>query len=313
MKDNPSTFHLLDKTCRLAISNIWRNKVLSLATIFVIGTIIFVFNIILSVNFIAQDALRDLSRKVDINVYLRDSVSYEQVMFLVNEIKRVEQVDKVEYISKEDALKRLKTTHPNMSLAFEQYDLGNPLPASLSITTIHPQYHKAIKEFLARDEYQPYLSAVSQNEDSSTKDIISSVSDNLLNLTVFTRQLIFWLIMTFLVGGALIMINAIQITIYARRKEISVMKLVGASNNFIRGPFVIESIFYAVLAVLFGFVMLAILASNIGFEESGLFSGYSDFNFRTIFFVELIIAVLLSVVSSVIAINEYMKRDLIED
>ena len=286
---------------------------MSLATVFVMGTIIFVFNIILSVNFIAQDALQDLSRKVDINVYLRDSVNYDQVRFLVGEIERIEQVEKVEYISKEKALQRLKITHPNISLAFEQYDLGNPLPASLNITTVHPQYHQAVKDFLSRDEYRLYLSGFARGEDSSGSDIISGVSENLLNLTVFTRQLIFWLIMTFLVGGALIMINAIHITIFMRKKEISVMKLVGASNNFIRSPFVMESVIYAVLAVLFGFLMLVILANNIGFRESGLFAGYLDFNFTTIFFVELFLTIALSVFSSVVVTNEYIKRDLIDD
>jgi cell division transport system permease protein len=311
MNNNPSTFHLLDKTFKLALSNIWRNKILSLATVFVMGTIIFVFNIILSVNFIAQDALQDLSRKVDINVYLRDSVNHDQVRFLVGEIERIEQVEKVEYISKENALQRLKVTHPNISLAFEQYDLGNPLPASLNITTVHPQYHQAIRDFLTKDEYQLYLSGFASGEDSSGSDILSSVSENLLNLTVFTRQLIFWLIMTFLVGGALIMINAIQITIFMRKKEISVMKLVGASHNFIRSPFVMESMIYAICAVLFGFFMLMILANNVGIQESGIFDG--NFDFTTIFFVELIITIALSFFSSVIVINEYIKRDLIDD
>lgn len=302
MKNEPSTLHLLSKSFKLAVNNIWRNKVLSLATIFVIGTIIFIFNIILSINFIAQDALQDLSQKVDINIYLKEDTTFEQAQYLISEIERIEQVEKVQYISKDSALQRLKTTQPHMILAFEKYNLGNPLPASINITTRHPRYHKAIGEFLTQDKYQIYLSNIVKSGDVESTDIISSVSQNLIDLTSFTRQLIFWLILAFLIGGALIILNAIQITIFARKKEIGIMKLVGASNHFIRAPFVIESAIYATLAVFLGFFMVIILMNNLGIK--------TDINFAIIFTVELIITMGLSLVSSLIATHEYMRKDI---
>ncbi len=305
MKKEPSIFHLLGKSFKLALSNIWRNKILSLATIFVIGTIIFIFNIILSVNFIAQDALKDLSKKVDINVYLQETTTYEQAMFLVGELERIEQIENVKFISKDSALQRLKTTHPHMILAFEKYDLGNPLPASINITTSHPRYHQSIAEFLSQEEYSVYLSNIVRSGDQESGDILSSVSENLMNLTTFTRQLIFWLILAFLIGGTLIILNAIQIAIFARKKEIGIMKLVGASNRFIKSPYVIESLIYAILAVILGFIMLAILMNNLDIKP--------NVNFRNIFFVELIVTILLSVFGALIATHEYMRKDIFED
>ncbi len=302
MKKEPSLSHLLGKSFNLALINIWRNKILSLATIFVIGTIIFIFNIILSVNFIAQDALKDLSRKVDINVYLQESTTYEQAQFLISELEKLEEVETSRYISKDAALQRLKTTHPQLVLAFEKYELGNPLPASISITTTAPQHHQAIADFLTQEKYQIYLSNIVKSGDPESGDIISSVSENLVNLTAFTRHLIFWLIMAFLVGGALIILNAIQITIFARRKEIGIMKLVGASNMFIKSPYIIESVIYAILAVVLGFTMMILLINNIGMEV--------NINFKILFITQMAATIILSVLSTLIATHEYMRKDI---
>ena len=313
MKKEASFKNLLEKSLHLALSNMWRNKILSIATIFVVGIIIFIFNIILAVNFIAQDALQDLNKKVDLTIYLQESTSYEQTQQLATEISQLPGVEKIDYQSKDQALEKLKSSHPDLSFAFEKYKLGNPLPASLNITTKEPQYHQEIAELLKQDKYRIFLSDVIQNGDPENNAILSSVSKNLASLTDFTHQLIFWLIMTFVIGGALIILNAIQITIFNRKKEISIMKLVGASNGFIKSPFIIESVIYGVLALTISFIMLVILSTNLSIQDSSLFQYYSTLNFSIIFFCELLVTITISVLSSMIAIHEYMKKDILED
>ena len=90
MNKKPSFLSLAKKGLTLSLSNIWRNKFLSLATIFVIGTMIFIFNIILAVNFIAQDALNDLGKKIDIVVYLKESTNYSDTQNLINEFENID-------------------------------------------------------------------------------------------------------------------------------------------------------------------------------------------------------------------------------
>lgn len=302
MKIKTRVLSLIQKSLKLSMTNIWRNKVLSLATIFVTATIIFIFNIILSINFIAQNAITDLNKKVDLTVYLKETTTYEDVQFLTSELSTINGIEAINYVSKQDALTQINSTHPDISLAFEKYDLGNPLPASLNITTSHPKYHQVIADFLRQKRYQQYLSTIITNDTTDSSGIITSVSKNLLELTNFTRQIIFWLILTFILGGALIIMNALQITIFSRKNEISVMKLVGASNWFIRAPFITESIIYGILAVILSFIMLLILATNIHLTIP-----------MNYFFGELIATILLSIFSSVIAIHEYIKRDLLEN
>lgn len=309
MQNKSSFFSLFEKSFKLSISNIWRNKVLSLATIFVTATILFIFNIILAINFITQSALTDLNKKVDITVYLKETTSEEQAQTIAHELQSIKEIAGVNYTSKAQALEQIKTTHPDLSLSFEKYNLGNPLPASLNITTTNPKYHQAVADFLAQDKYQVYLSNVITNN-SNDNNIITSVSKNLIKLSDFTHQVIFWLIITFVLGGALIILNALQITIFTRKHEISVMKLVGASHWFIRSPFIIESIIYGVSAVLLSLIMFFSLTGKIQIEETAFWGYYSGINFILVFLLELIGTILLCIFSSSVAIHEYLKKDL---
>lgn len=312
MTSKTSSFYLLEKSLKLSLNNIWRNKVLSLATIFVTGTILFIFNIILVINFITQNALLDLNKKIDITVYLKETTTQEQAAGILNDLKNFKEVENISYTSKEKALEQLKITHPELSISFERYKLGNPLPASINVSTIHPKYHKAISDFLLQDKYKIYLSNVITNN-SQENIIISSVSQNLLKLSDFTHQVIFWLIITFVLGGALIILNALQITIFTRKHEISVMKLVGASHWFIRSPFIIESIIYGLTAVVLSFIMLLLLSQKIQIQNTVLWNYYSDIHFLNIFLAELAGTITLSIFSSFIAIHEYLKKDLLDN
>ena len=303
---------LLSKSISLAFSNLWRNKVLSVATIFVMGAIIFIFNIILAINFIAESALLDLNQKIDLTVYLKESTSVESAQAIANEISTLEGITSVHYTSKESALEQLKVNHPDLTLAFEKYGLSNPLPASLNITTETPELHVYVSNYLSDERFDSELSNIVSNE-TDNNGILSSVSENLIKLTEFTHQIIFWLIFTFVLGGTLIILNALQITIFNRKKEISVMKLVGASHSFIRSPFLIESVMYAISATILSFIMLLILSQKITIEGTSVWQYYENLNFAKIFLAEILVAIGLSVISSLIAMNEYIKKDLLED
>jgi cell division transport system permease protein len=311
MKNTPSFFDLTKKGLALSFSNIWRNKFLSLATIFVIGTMIFIFNVIIAVNFIAQNALSDLSKKIDIVVYLKESTTESDTQKLINEFETIEGVQAITYTSKEDALNQIKITHPDLSLAFEKYNLGNPLPASLNITTKHPKYQESISEILAQDKYQTYLSNIATDDTSNNNAIITSVSKNLLTVTNFTQQITFWIIIIFIIGGALIILNALQITIFNRKKEIVVMKLVGASHWFIRAPFIIESIIYGLMAAIISFAMLLLLSKSIQIQDTSLWNYYSGIEFYKIFIIELCVTIILSIFSSMLAVHKYLLKNLL--
>ncbi len=308
MATNPSFLYLFKRGFSLSIRNLYRNKFLSIATIFVIGTIIFIFNIILAVNFIAKDALTDIGHKIDMVVYMQDSTTLEDANTIMNEVMNFEGVEETNYTSKEEALSQIKTTYPNISTAFDKYKLGNPLPASINITTKDPSYHEAISRELQQAKYRKFLSNVSSNSDTEGDYILSNVSKNLVGLSKFTYQIIFWLIAIFVIGGVLIILNALHITIFNRKKEIQVMKLVGASHFFIRLPFIIESMIYGVLAVIFSFGMLMAISGKIQIQGKSIIDHFSSIEFYKIFIAEILATIVLCGLSAMLAVHEYLQK-----
>jgi len=312
VKTNSSLSNLIKQSLRLSLSNIWRNKFLSIATIFVVATIIFIFNVILAVDFIAKDAVNNLNQKIDIIVYLKESTTPSQTKELINELQTLPEITNIKHLTKEDALKQMQATHPDLSMAFEKYELGNPLPASLNISTNSPENHGKINQLIKQEKYQTLVSNIVSNEDSTNNAIMASVFKNLVKVTNFTNQLTFWLIFTFVIGGSLIILNAIHITIFNRKKEIQIMKLVGASHWFIRSPFIFESIIYGTLAIILSVIMLIGITKNIDIEKNTLFNLYSLGELSLIILAEFIATILISVLSSSLAVHEYLhdeKRD----
>lgn len=300
--------NLLSRALNLSLNNIWRNKILSAATVFVMAIILFIFNIILAVNFIAKDSIENLNQKIDIVVYLKESTDYVDAKGIISEIEKLEGVTKVVYFSKQEALTQMGKLQPDLAKSFEKYNLGNPLPASINISTESPEYHAGIDKFLNQERFTAYLSNVTSSSDSSNNAIISSVSKNLVALNKFTNQLTFWLVLIFFVGGCLIMINALQLTIFNRQKEIGIMKLVGASYNFIKLPFIIEAIIYGTLSVLISFILLFFVANNINISSTSLLNYYAEGRLAMIFMAELAVTILLSISSSLIALHEYLRK-----
>lgn len=297
---------MIQKAIQLSLTNLWRNKFLTLATALVIGIIIFIFNIVLSVNFIAKDSLDSLGRKVDLILYVKDSADYQTVQEIIGSLENLNNVENVTYTSKNEAIQELKTSMPDLSVAFDKYDLENPLPASIKITTSSPEYHAEVLDFIKKNNYQNALSNVSGDK-LSENSILNSVNENLGKLHNFTRQILLWVILTLLLGGALITVNAIQITIFSRKMEIEVMKLVGASPWFIRLPFILEGFFYGVFAMLVSAILLFVLAENSGISSLSLFSAYSGLDFGMIILGELIFTVLLTSLSSAFAVQKHLQ------
>lgn len=295
----------------LGLKNFWRNKFLSFATILVMAIILVIFNIILGIQFIGNQALQSLSERVDIVIYLRDDTSFYDAGQLTDALKKIGGVKAVKYTSKEEALEIVAKTHPQTAEFLRKFDIRNPLPPSISITTGSAEDHLRIQALLSEDRYKYLLQNYVSEEIGGENVILSSVAKNLENISKFVKQIIFWVVFVFILGGTLIIVNAIQLTIFNRRQEIHIMRLVGATPNFIRLPFVFEGLLYAVFAVILSFIILFALGQSIQLESSSLWEYYSALNLQRVIVSELIIAVVLAVISSFSAAEQYIKGKLI--
>lgn len=305
-------FLLLKRALILSLSNLYRNKFLSTATIIVVGIILFIFNIILAVNFVAETSLQSLSEKVDLTLYLKESTGEQQTQKVMDELKILDGVTKVSYTSKEEALEKIKATYPNIYQSFEKYDLGNPLPASISISTKSPEYHQEIENFINGSDISLYVTNIQESAEGSVqeKSIITSVAKNLKKVTDFSHQIIFWIVIIFIVGGTLIIFNSIQLTIFTRRKEINIMRLVGSSIFFIHLPFIIEAIFYAIFATFINIALLTVISHQISIDGVNLYAFSENLNTTSLILFELAITIVLGICASILSVHSYLRRPL---
>lgn len=295
---------------KLGLVNLWRNRLLSMATIIVMAIMICIFNSILAVNFISRQALTNLNQKVDIVFYLKDGIDFYSANLLASKIREVSGVKTVEYISKEKALSIVSKTYPETTDFLLKFNLTNPLPASLSVTTESAEDHQAVYAFMAKTPLNQYVELNQKSNRTDEQSIISSTTQNLLSINSFVKQLIFWVVFIFIIGGALIVINAIQLTIFTRRNEIFIMRLVGATPNFIRLPFLTEGVAYAVIAVTLSFVLLFVAGRTLQLENLQILREITNLNLTNLFFFELLVCAGMAFLSSLATVESYIRGKL---
>lgn len=305
---NSNIFVAFSRCIQLGLTNFWRNKFLSIATVGVIAVILFIFNVILAVHFIGTQALQALSERVDIVIYLRDDIQLYDVQNLVQSLQTVPGIKTVQFTSKEQALDVVAKTHPKTAEFLRKFNLNNPLPPSISITTQRPEDYKNVEAFLQQDKYKPLMQNYVAEGGTSDSIILSNVAQNLLNISQFVRQIIFWLVLVFILGGTLVIVNAIQLTIYTRRQEIAIMRLVGATPTFIRMPFIVEGVLYGICAIVTSFLFLFILGKTMHINDGTLWSYYISLGMNKVVLGEIAITIILSIMSSFAAVEQHHTK-----
>lgn len=282
-----------------------RNGWLSAATTMVMALVLFVLGNLVFVGAFADTALRSLEQKIDITVYFTSEAGEQQIMAVKREVEAMPDVSHVAYVSREQALAQFRERHKENALIAGALDeLGdNPLQASMNITAADPGRYAAISDFLAGKNY-PIVEKINYFENQAVIERLSSVMG-----TVRGSGAVLTLILAFI--AVLVAFNTIRLAIYTMREEIGIMRLVGASSWFIRGPFLVSGVLYGVAAaaaVLLVFFPIAWLAApKLAFlvPEFNLFS-YFLANIVQFSLIMLGAGVTLGVASSFIAVRRYL-------
>ncbi|MGH7157677.1 MAG: cell division protein FtsX [Candidatus Saccharimonadales bacterium] len=309
MKRKCITFVRVIKT---GMVNFVRNAWLGIAAIavMVVTLTIVLFSILTNATFNHTiDQIRD---KIDISVYLADSVTPEQRETLLGDIKALPNVAGVRYLSKDEALERYKEQNagrPELLSAISQTE--NPLPATVQIKPRDLNKIQEIKDYLS----QPNIAAQQTEEPSYSGDRKEAV-DKITHATNTLQRAGLIAVVVFAVISMLIIFNTIQMAIFNRRDEITIMRLLGASTWYIRGPFVVETIFYGVVSALASVLLIhaafvaassALQASSLGLLDIQYSSDYFYGHFWVLLGMQLLIGVLIGAASSIIATKRYLK------
>ncbi len=299
----PRLAYNLSRLVHISLQNVGRNMLLSVATTVMMGLILFIFNVIMVLNVLTQSALDQLAEKIDLIVYLTEGSSLLEINDLVAEVQSLPVVMKVEYTSSEEALEAFIDLYPDKADPFTVYGIENPLPANLRIVTESPDQHEMVLDYLKGSAYSEFLLST---ESSSENQAIAA---RLIKVTQFTKKLVVGVIITFVFGSLLMIMNAIHLSIFTRKTEIQIMQLVGAKPGMIRFPFLFEGGFYSFIAVFFSFFLLMFFLEGTSLSDYLNFSG--GFSPLWLFVGELFASIGVGVLASHLATNFYLKRTLV--
>lgn len=304
----------LKRIIKSGFVSFWRNSVVSFASILVMTMTLFVLGSILFVNATLDASLSQIRDKVDINVYFVTTAPEDDILALQSSLEALPEVAIVEYVSREQALAEFRLRHENDQLTLQALEeLGeNPLGANLNIKAKETSQYEGIATFLEGE------SALSTIDDTPIIDKVNYLQnknaiDKLTKIVDSAESFGFIIIAILVIASIIISFNTIRLVIYTSRDEISVMKLVGASNSYIRGPFVFEGIMYGIVAGIITLILFYPLTIWLGpltenfFSDINLFDYYID-KFSKIFFIILGSGVLLGALSSYIAVWRYLKK-----
>ena len=308
-------FTTLIRVFRNGIINFARNLSLAAAAIAVMTVTLTIILFSLIVNATFSNTINQITSKIDISVYLNDSVTTQQVNNLMTELKNLPNVRKVGYISQDQALTEYKTENStNKSLLQALSVIGtNPLPASIEISPVNPDKIQIIKNFLDKPQN---IALQDPQAGTSYSGNEKAAIDKIAHATDIIREAGVVAVIVFACISVLIIFNTIRMTIFNRREEINIMRLLGANSWYVKGPFIVESSLYGIISALISIFIIDILfagsASALQASSLGLLDiGYANHDFRVHFWIlltlQLVVGILIGAASSYIATRRYLK------
>ncbi len=299
-----STFQ---RTIKSGLNDLKRNSWLSIATVLVMVLALVVINGLLLFSVLTQAVVNNLENKIDISVYFKKDTEEDDILKAKFAVSELSEVKNVEYISNNEALARFKTKHADNDVLIQSLEeVGdNPLSASLNIQAKNPNQYASIVGFLEKSQYASSIEKINfyQNE-----GLIERVN----HITASIKNGGFGLSLALALIAILVAFNTIRLAIYSAREEISIMRLVGATNWYIRGPFVFEGVMYGLFAAIIVILIYWPLVLYLSPKVSAFVPGtnlyqYFKQNIFLIFGILSVAGVLLGVFSSIIAIRRYLK------
>lgn len=302
-----------ERIVKSGFTNFWRNIWLSVAAVAMMSTTLTILLFAVVANATFNNTIANITNRIDISVYLKDTVTLDQQEKLISQIQRIDNIKSVTYVSKAQALKSYEqqnANNPNLLAAISQTE--NPLPASLKIKPKDPNRLQPIKDFLDKTEVKAL-----QSDPTSYSGDRKAAIDNITRATRFFQQAGIIGIIVFTVISMLIIFNTIRMTIFNRRDELIIMRLLGASTAFIRGPFIVETMVYGLVAALISLAACAALfkiaastlqASSLGLLDISYSNKFFTENIVRILILQIITGIIIGAVSSAFATRRYLKH-----
>jgi cell division transport system permease protein len=292
--------------------NFVRNAWLSIAAmaIMIVTLSIILFSVIVNATF--ANTVAQITNKIDVSVYLKDSVTPGQKDKLVKDLRALPSVESLTYLSKEQALIAYqKQNTGNTSLLQAINETDNPLPATIKIKPKSLNEIAQIRQYLGK----PAVQALQSDPASDSGDRRAAI-DKITHATNVLERAGLIAVLVFATISVLIIFNTIQMAIFNRRDELQIMRLLGASTSYIRGPFVVESIIYGVLSAIVSILLInaifitassSLQATSFGLLDIAYSQQFFTAHYWQLLTIQLALGIFIGAASSIIATQRYLK------
>ena len=292
--------------------NFFRSGYVSLASVLVMIITLSTISGVIFMNAIFTTTLGELRNKVDINVYFVTDAVEQDILDLQSRLEALPEVSQIEYISRDQALENFKLRHENDQVTLQALEeLGdNPLGAALNIKAREPSQYQGIADFLGEGNIlsrdgKSIIDKVNYLDNKVAIDRLTKIIDSSQRLSLIATILLVLI-------SIIITLNTVRLVIYVSREEIGVMQLVGASRNYIRGPFVVTGIMYGVVAAVITLVLFLPVTYWLGGVTEDFFIGLNIFDYYISNMFEMIFLIIgsgvaIGAASSLLAVRRYLK------
>ncbi|MFH1162319.1 MAG: permease-like cell division protein FtsX [Candidatus Jorgensenbacteria bacterium] len=283
-----------------------RNGWLSASTIIIMILAAVMFEGLILFNVAGQGAVGSIQEKIDISVYFKADVPEDTILNMKRSLENLSEVKNVEYVSREQALENFKQRHAGeetITQTLAELDV-NPLLASLNIKAKDPHEYATIAGYLDNQNLTEMVEKVTYAQNQVVIDRLVGLIDTMrkggITLTIFLAFV-----------AVVVTFNTIRLAIFSASEQISIMRLVGANNSFIRGPYVVEGVIYGAISALVSFLVLIPLTSFLSphlmsFIPELDLMGYFTSHAIVLFIYQLLFCVILGILSGIIATRRYL-------
>lgn len=287
---------------------------MSVATVLVMSLSIFMIGIVIMASIFLSGVITSLEEKVDISVYFKQDAGEENILAMKKDLETLPEVKNVKYISRDDALKIFTERHQGDSVVLQSLEVveENPFSASLEVSAVDTSKYEAIARFLENSQQESLIAVDEKGQKKITYSQNQVAIEKLASILSTARLVGFAASAILALIAILVAYNTVRLAIYNSKEEISVMQLVGASNAFIRGPFLVEGVMYGLLSSIFTIAIFYPIFWWTGKKTAAIFGGLNVFSYfkANILEISLILVItgfVLGILSSSFAIRKYLR------
>lgn len=307
-------FRSFFRISKFGLINFWRNRWLSLAATLMMTITLLIISFFVILNLSVSTVSETIKAKLDMEVYFfDDSIKESDILSLAEDLKNQANVKSVHFVSKNEAKANFQNYELDPEVIGQITDEFNPLPRSLKIEVKDPEQINGVANFIKGEKYSKFvckemkcLSSNSQENQKTTLKLIST--------TKFLKKLGWGVGIIFVLVSIMIILNTIRLTIFTRKDEIEIMKLVGANHAFIQLPFVVESLLYGFFATIISVLTITVAVNFANpYMEKYLkivnldMTHFLQERIWLIIFLQLLISFLIGMFCSFVSIRKYLK------